>query len=233
MTDQHADFEPNEDSKASPKAASNAELRTRIAHAIHRYDNRHALSGNDIPSKHHYGEADFVLAELRTELDTLAALRQVSRGYCPTCGRGDAAPTVEDWEQQRDRADQLARILAVVLAEFRPTPGTRQATAVIDTDTLHRWHTALDQPTTAATTCSEHDGPCFPDPTAKCPAHGDHQCAACHRNPSSCNDRDYVECGYWSSTGMHWDTCSNRIRGPLTPDTAATQATVHQEPPRV
>lgn len=66
-------------------------------------------------------------------------------------------------------------------------------------------------------TCAEHDGPCFPDPTAQCPAHGEQQCAACHRNPSSCADRDYVECGFWSSTGMHWDTCSNRIRGPLTP----------------
>lgn len=35
-----------------------APLRKRIAHAIHRYDQHHALSGNDIPSKHHRGEAD-------------------------------------------------------------------------------------------------------------------------------------------------------------------------------
>lgn len=38
------------------------EMRQAIAHALHRYDNQHALSGNDIPSKHHYGEADAVLA---------------------------------------------------------------------------------------------------------------------------------------------------------------------------
>lgn len=37
-------------------------LREAIAAAIHRYDNLHALSGNDIPSKHHYGEADAALA---------------------------------------------------------------------------------------------------------------------------------------------------------------------------
>ena len=38
--------------------------------------------------------------------DELDALRQVARGYCPDCGRGDAAPTVTDWEQQKQRADQ-------------------------------------------------------------------------------------------------------------------------------
>lgn len=47
-----------------------------------------------------------VCAELRPELDALAALRQVARGYCPRCGRGDAAPTVDDWEQQKGRADR-------------------------------------------------------------------------------------------------------------------------------
>lgn len=43
------------------------------------------------------------LGKAETEL---AALRQVARGYCDACGRGDAAPTVADWEQQRQRADQ-------------------------------------------------------------------------------------------------------------------------------
>jgi hypothetical protein len=38
--------------------------------------------------------------------DQLDALRAVARGYCPACGRGDAAPTVTDWEQQKQRADQ-------------------------------------------------------------------------------------------------------------------------------
>lgn len=49
---------------------------------------------------------DAVLDAIQPELDALTALRQIARGYCPECGRGDAAPTVTDWEQQRDRADQ-------------------------------------------------------------------------------------------------------------------------------
>ena len=36
----------------------------------------------------------------------LKELRAVARDYCPHCGRGDAAPTVTDWEQQKQRADQ-------------------------------------------------------------------------------------------------------------------------------
>ncbi|MFE9448327.1 hypothetical protein [Streptomyces sp. NPDC006739] len=49
--------------------------------------------------------ADVIAALGKAETE-LAALRQVARGYCPHCGRGDAAPTVEDWEQQRDRANR-------------------------------------------------------------------------------------------------------------------------------
>jgi hypothetical protein len=43
---------------------------------------------------------------LRDGIDQLEALQAVARGYCPDCGRGDAAPTVEDWEAQRQRADR-------------------------------------------------------------------------------------------------------------------------------
>lgn len=56
---------------------------------------------------------DAVLDAIQPELDALAALRQVARGYCPECGRGDAAPTVEDWEQQRQRADQAEELLRI------------------------------------------------------------------------------------------------------------------------
>ncbi|MFJ7990271.1 hypothetical protein [Streptomyces sp. NPDC096351] len=44
-----------------------ASLRHLVAAAIHHYDAEHALAGNDMPSKHHYGEADSVLAALDTE----------------------------------------------------------------------------------------------------------------------------------------------------------------------
>lgn len=78
--------------------------------------------------------------------------------------------------------------------------------------------------------CGEHDGPCFPDPDAQCSAHGEWKCAHCHRNPASCID-GAGECGMWAPTGMHWDTCPNRVRGPLAdhdpqPEAAFTPARV-------
>jgi hypothetical protein len=56
-----------------PSPSRRAGLRAEIAKTIHRYDNHHALSGNDIPSKHHYGEADAVLALLYREWPWLRA----------------------------------------------------------------------------------------------------------------------------------------------------------------
>lgn len=53
--------------------------------------------------------------------------------------------------------------------------------------------------------------PYWPDPDARCPAHGRRYCAGCHRNPSTCRDFDSPPCGYWQATGMHWDTCPNRV----------------------
>lgn len=89
MTDQTSSFEDDETSNTLPKAASNDQMRKRIAHAIHRYDNHHALSGNDMPSKHHYGEADFVLAELRRELGALAEYEHTINWMttCTGCAR--------------------------------------------------------------------------------------------------------------------------------------------------
>ena len=58
----------------------------------------------------------------------------------------------------------------------------------------------------------------FPDPTAKCPAHGPRLCVECARNPSTCMPDEVgvgVECSYYQTAGMHWDTCPNRIHGPL------------------
>ena len=54
----------------------------------------------------------------------------------------------------------------------------------------------------------------FPAPDARCPAHGQELCIRCARNPSGCDDpdRDDGGCSVYSDTGMHWDTCPNRIR---------------------
>lgn len=53
--------------------------------------------------------------------------------------------------------------------------------------------------------------PYFPDALATCPAHGTRYCVACSRNPGDCM-HNLGSCGYWSATGMHWDTCRNRVR---------------------
>jgi hypothetical protein len=87
-----------------------------------------------------------VYAALKPELDAFAALRQVARGYCPDCGRGDAAPTVDDWEQQKQRADtaekqrdeQAAEVER--LADWVRAVSKRAKTAEADRD---RWHDEL------------------------------------------------------------------------------------------
>lgn len=56
---------------------------------------------------------------------------------------------------------------------------------------------------------SEYTFPSYPD--ARCSAHGDNACLMCARNPGDCVT-DVGSCGMYVSTGMHWDTCPNRIR---------------------
>jgi hypothetical protein len=71
----------------------------------------------------------------RAEAD-LAALRQVARDYCPACGRGDAAPTVADWEQQKTRADHAEATLDRVRAlrdDLRGITGARYIADALDT----------------------------------------------------------------------------------------------------
>jgi hypothetical protein len=45
---------------------------------------------------------------------------------------------------------------------------------------------------------------------ATCSGHGREACEICSLNPASCAD-GYGECIAYSQTGMHWDTCPNRI----------------------
>jgi hypothetical protein len=56
-----------------PTPSQRPGLRTDIARAIHRYDRERALSRNDLPSKHHRGEADAVLTLLYREWPWLRA----------------------------------------------------------------------------------------------------------------------------------------------------------------
>lgn len=65
-----------------------------------------AEAEDDPPLRDQLRAAITALGKSETEL---AALRKVARGYCPTCGRGDCAPTVADWEQQKQRVEQVER----------------------------------------------------------------------------------------------------------------------------
>lgn len=87
-----------------------------------------------------YDEIDLA-AMLVTAQDELAALRAVSGGYCPACGRGDAGPTVDDWEQQKQRADQAEAKIADY--ENRITWHTScQSCARILDSSIHETHRA-------------------------------------------------------------------------------------------
>lgn len=90
-------------------------LQTRTAPALTDYTGR-PISGTDIGLTE-YDLADIALAEITAD------------GYCPHCGRGDLAPTADDWAQQAQRADTaeaaVARGLAV--AEVIDANGIRWA----------------------------------------------------------------------------------------------------------
>lgn len=63
----------------------------------------------------------------------------------------------------------------------------------------------------------------------RCPAHGKSRCPACSQNPVPEN----CQCGYFASTGMHWDTCPGRVRSFPAPEPAYDQALPWQPPGRV
>jgi hypothetical protein len=157
-------------------------LQQRVAEALMRWAERNnspqyaSMRRPETVRQNAHERAAAVLAELKPELDALAALRAVARGYCPACGRGDAAPSVADWEQQRKRAAQaekdrtilgqaavgyqqrawdaeaaIARIRAVAeqwQASVRPGEPHPAAAAIL---------AALDQPTPAAATRATDD----------------------------------------------------------------------------
>lgn len=70
------------------------------------------------------GDYDQRVQQLDAEL---AALRQVARGYCPACGRGDAAPGVDDWERERKRADRAEEDARLALKQRQEMAAERYA----------------------------------------------------------------------------------------------------------
>lgn len=82
----------------------------------------------------------------------LAALRAVARGYCPACGRGDAAPTVADWEQQKQRADRRTTEITALRDDLYGITGARWIADMLDT--------ILNKPAPAAATqATDHQEP--------------------------------------------------------------------------
>lgn len=155
--------------------------------------------------------------ELTTLYDQLDALRAVARGYCPACGRGDAAPTVTDWEQQKRRADQAEELLDIAHDTSNKSEAERaRATATIervrhavhiaDTDDRTDWQrgyracteralAALDgeQPTPATTTTPrEHCGHLSPETALTSPR------TECVLRPGHAGSHaDDVGCRWW------------------------------------
>lgn len=87
---------------------------------------------------------DAVLVAIEPELTALAALRKVARGYCPECGRGDAAPTVADWEQQKLRADQVEELLRIA-HDTSNRAETERARLAAEVQRLGEWCRAMSE----------------------------------------------------------------------------------------
>lgn len=176
--------------------------------------------------------ADAVLAVVQPELDALAALREVARGYCGTCGRGDAAPTVTDWEQQKQRADQAAatveRVRDLRNAWHRMTLGPGLVRCLLDEITA-----ALDHTQGPAVTYPDAPFPRLHDPAARATAIQ----ATRDRRPAVdeperaawviiARIRDVIDTMDGITGARHWARILRRvIDGQEPPPAAATEAT--------
>lgn len=61
-------------------------------------------------------DTDRAVARAEQAEAELAALKTVTTGYCPRCGRGDCSPTADQWLEQRQRAEQAEAAIARVRA---------------------------------------------------------------------------------------------------------------------
>lgn len=109
-------------------------------------------------------EACRTAERLRKAEARVTELEKVSRGYCPHCGRGDAAPGLDDWDRERKRAEQAeaaierARKLATQWAVLRAYgSAATQLRAALDQQAC-----VCGEPSTPATV-HRTDGPCYLD----------------------------------------------------------------------
>lgn len=75
--------------------------------------------------------------------ETHASQDQAPAGYCPHCGRGDAGPTADQYEQQRKRADTAESKLAALHEGEEPAPD--ENTVPTPAQWLWRWNRATPE----------------------------------------------------------------------------------------
>jgi hypothetical protein len=134
--------EPN-----NPAAPTPPSIHTRIARAIHRYDNHHGLSGNDLPGNHHRGEADAVLTELKRELAALATYENAITWHtdCLSCAR-----VLDSCIRETERAEKAEGALREVLDRLLPVHASGNVIGYepplpIEGATIDRWRAVLEE----------------------------------------------------------------------------------------
>ncbi|MFF9205123.1 hypothetical protein ACF1AE_25545 [Streptomyces sp. NPDC014986] len=199
------------------------EQRTARRHSLH-----NLLDRLDRSTVHTWAESHLLRQHIEEEIRDADTARAVARSnlqhvktIVPEVDR--LAAELEQAQAALDRVRQLHTRTTV-----QTTGGPADACSSCESDSMsYPWPCPTaealvgprpggsEQPTTTETpadSCKAHNGhPCFPEPGARCSAHGTHQCALCHRNPGSCAG-DLGGCTTWSLEGMHWDTCPNRIK---------------------
>jgi hypothetical protein len=110
--------------KTIPPVAHRREQADHVLELLYREWPWLRAEADDPPLRDQLAAAIRALGKSETEL---AALRQVARGYCPNCGRGDAAPSVEDWERERQRADSAEEGARRALAQRQEMAEERYA----------------------------------------------------------------------------------------------------------
>lgn len=158
-----------------PGCPNGPDRRQRYARVIHRYDYDHGLSGNDIPSKHHYGEAAAVLAvadaetaQLREELDRARRI-----GVALENDEADADQYEAQLREELRKAKRAANLLADAHRRAEQVEAERDSLGR-ETDRLRRdWTTMRDRAERAAAAIARvralhHDWDADPGHCAHC-----------------------------------------------------------------
>ncbi|MEU0659583.1 hypothetical protein [Streptomyces lavendulocolor] len=108
--------DPNGAETANGAQAGADALRDQVAAALYEWNCQPHRWADAHPDDRlaYGGDADAAMRvpAFAEALAAVAALREIDRGYCPHCGRGDCSPTAAQWLQERQRADRAEADLA-------------------------------------------------------------------------------------------------------------------------